>query len=135
DDDTVRVEDVILAKSGSRFSPFVGIAREFTLPVAPCRHSISAPKHRPSHVVRSAAVLDPSEDERVPESPIDLSDSSKETLLEGDGEATSDRSLGRDLDEGEQKRTGNSSRLGKIKFGEDKEPQPSLKFKGDSRSN
>ncbi|KAL5980084.1 hypothetical protein ACLOJK_036551 [Asimina triloba] len=79
------------------------IARESSLPLAPCRSSISAPRHRPSHVVRSVlaltAVLDSSKSERVHESPIDLPDSFEEAHLEGDGKATSDRSLSRGFDE------------------------------------
>ncbi|KAL5986590.1 hypothetical protein ACLOJK_014923 [Asimina triloba] len=58
-----------------------------------------APRRRPSHVVRPAAVLNHAEYERAPGSPIHLSDSSKEAPLEGDGAATPSRSPARGFDE------------------------------------
>ncbi|KAL5980253.1 hypothetical protein ACLOJK_036720 [Asimina triloba] len=84
DDDTIQAEEVIFAEDGYRFRPLTGIARESALPLASC--------HR-------ATILDLSEDERAPESPIDLSDSSEEAPLEGDGEAGPGRSHTHGFDE------------------------------------
>ncbi|KAL6000134.1 hypothetical protein ACLOJK_034812, partial [Asimina triloba] len=64
-----------------------------------CRRAGSAPRHCLSHVVRPAAVPNPSEDERAPESPIDLLDSSKEAPLEGDRAAGTGGSPARSFDE------------------------------------
>ncbi|KAL6000867.1 hypothetical protein ACLOJK_006594 [Asimina triloba] len=83
DDDEVRAEEVIFVEEGSHFS-LIGIAQ--------C----------PGQVVRSAADPYPLESERVPESPIDLSDSSEETHLEDDNETASGTSPGRGLDEASQ---------------------------------
>ncbi|KAL6002489.1 hypothetical protein ACLOJK_034422 [Asimina triloba] len=55
-DDDVLVEEVIYAVEGSRFSPLAGITQEFALPLALCRHPISASKHRPSKIVSGSQV-------------------------------------------------------------------------------
>ncbi|KAL5980205.1 hypothetical protein ACLOJK_036672 [Asimina triloba] len=72
---------------------------QFALPLALCHRSVNTPRNLQSHVVKPAIVPYPSEDERAPGSPIDLSDSSEEAPLEGDRETTSDRSPGRGFDE------------------------------------
>ncbi|KAL6003876.1 hypothetical protein ACLOJK_004422, partial [Asimina triloba] len=105
DDDMVRAEEVIFTDDGSRFRPFIGITQESALPLAPCRRFVNAPRHRLSHIVRSAVDPDPSEDERAPKSPINLLDSLEEAPLKGDGEAASDRGPGRDFDEAPREAT------------------------------
>ncbi|KAL6000329.1 hypothetical protein ACLOJK_024024, partial [Asimina triloba] len=102
---TWSAEEVIFAKEGSRFYPFIGIARESALSLAPCRCSGNAPGHRLSHIVRLATVPNPLEDERTPGSFIDLSDSSEEAPLVGDGEAAPDRSPSHGFDQDPKEET------------------------------
>ncbi|KAL6002508.1 hypothetical protein ACLOJK_034441 [Asimina triloba] len=99
DDDTIQAEEVIFAEDGSCFCPLTGIGRESTLPLALCHRGGSAPRHRLGNVVRPAVVLDPSEDEWAPGSPINLSDLSEEAPLEGDGVAGPGRSPAHTFDE------------------------------------